>query len=707
MVLLVVGLGPGDDRLPLRRVLIQHAHAEEVAKPLVVVALRVGVVGVIPHALDDLAEDALLLAGLVHRLHQGLPSKQGVLALLLAVAVAKRARPGQLAPRLVVVALPVGAHRQDDVGELGRERELDLEGHASVGRAHDLDGRGEVAARLHEVRVCLHKYARVHRHLAGLVVDRRVGAQLRRVAHHVAGAKVVGALRGGQVLAVGKRAPPGIALDVAVGARGGGAAHQVVHIAVVAADVLDEPVARVARIPRVDGRRTMAALAEVPAQGRHRHEGLGEVLGAQVARGGVAVQEHDGVVLAGHLGVPGNVLNRRAADLRRPFRRLWRVVVGAQQIVAEVLVGGGVGGHGLRREAHGALVHEVPIDDVAALLVEPHHLVGHSQQEGRVGAGAHADPAGVHGGGGGVVVGADEHEVDPRFLGVLQPVHGGVLRPGRITAVQHDGVGVGQIVLIGRHHEVGVVAVGVHAQCFRLEGPAAEGLALGVVHRAANDREHSGAGGPAPAVADDGVLAVLRVDALQLVGHVGQRLVPADALPLVLAAQLAVGGLAATGLPALALHGVLDAVGVVHLLAQRAPAQAAALLGTVEAVGMGVVGLLAHHDAVHHIPHVQAHLVAVLVAVDGHPLAAPLDDGGIAGHLMGRRIGTAAGLGHVGGRARRAAGKPGRRRGGRSGGGRLQEIATLHALVQQSHEHHPPLLVSFLTTRILRRAPLP
>ena len=45
---------------------------------------------------------------------------------------------------------------------------------------------------------------------------------------------------------------------------------------------------------------------------------------------------------------------------------------------------------------------------------------------------------------------------------------------------------------------------------------------------------------------------------------------------------------------------------------------------------------------------------------------------------MGRRAGTPAGLGHVGGRARRAARKPDRRR----GGGRLQEIATLHALVQ-------------------------
>jgi len=130
-----------------------------------------------------------------------------------------------------------------------------------------------------------------------------------------------------------------------------------------------------------------------------------------------------------------------------------------------------------------------------------------------------------------------------------------------------------------------------------------------------------GAGAPAPAVADDGVLAVLRVDALQLVGHEGQCLIPADALPLVLAAQLAVSVLAAARLSALALHGVLDAVGVVHLLAQGAPAQAAALLGAVETVRMGVVGLLAHHDAVHHVPHVQAHLVAVLVAVNGHPLA--------------------------------------------------------------------------------------
>ncbi len=253
-----------------------------------------------------------------------------------------------------------------------------------------------------------------------------------------------------------------------------------------------------------------------------------------------------------------------------------------------------------------------------------------------------------------------------------------MLGPGRVAAVQHDGVGVGQVVLVGRHHKIGMVAVRVHAERLGLEGPAAERLALGVVHRAADDWEHGRAGRPAPPVADDGILAVFRIHALQLVGHIGERLIPADALPLVLAAQLAVGRLAAAGLPALALHGVLDAVGVVHLLAQGAPAQAAALLGAIEAVGMGVVGLLANDHAVDHVSHIQAHLVAVLMTVNGHPRALALDDDGIAGHLMGRRR---PGVGHVlpglGGAPRHACSS----RRGRSRSGYLQEIATLQARI--------------------------
>ena len=75
------------------------------------------------------------------------------------------------------------------------------------------------------------------------------------------------------------------------------------------------------------------------------------------------------------------------------------------------------------------------------------------------------------------------------------------------------------------------------------------------------------------------------------------------------------------GLPVHALQGVLDAVGVVHLLAQGAPAQAAALLGAVETVRMGVVGLLAHDNAVLHKHLVQAAAAAVMPASRRLPLA--------------------------------------------------------------------------------------
>ena len=119
MVLPVVIGRPGDHRLPTGEVFGQLAHPQEVAQPLVVVALGIGVVRVEAHALDDVAADALLLARLVHRLHQRAPSQKRVLALLLPVAVAEGARPAELAPALVVVALPVGGHRQDDVGERG------------------------------------------------------------------------------------------------------------------------------------------------------------------------------------------------------------------------------------------------------------------------------------------------------------------------------------------------------------------------------------------------------------------------------------------------------------------------------------------------------------------------------------------------------------------------------------------------------------
>ena len=212
------------------------------------------------------------------------------------------------------------------------------------------------------------------------------------------------------------------------------------------------------------------------------------------------------------------------------------------------------------------------------------------------------------------------------FLGVFQPVHAGMLRPGGIAAIQHDGVGMRQVVFIGGHHNVGMVAPGIHAERFGLECPGAERLAFAVVDSAAHHGKHRRARSPAPAIANDGILAVFLIHALQLVGDIRQRLIPRDALPFVLAAQFAMGVLAAARLPMLALHGVFDAVGIVNLLAQRAAAQASALLRVVEAIFVRIVGLLANDHAIDHIPAIHAHLIAILVAVNGHPLAPAFDD---------------------------------------------------------------------------------
>ena len=83
-----------------------------------------------------------------------------------------------------------------------------------------------------------------------------------------------------------------------------------------------------------------------------------------------------------------------------------------------------------------------------------------------------------------------------------------------------------------------------------------------------------------------------------------ERLVPRDALPHVAAAQ---GVVARTArLPVLALHGVTQAVGAAYELTQAVALDAAALLGKVGGVGVAVVGLLAHHQAVDHVGLVDA-----------------------------------------------------------------------------------------------------
>ena len=121
------------------------------------------------------------------------------------------------------------------------------------------------------------------------------------------------------------------------------------------------------------------------------------------------------------------------------------------------------------------------------------------------------------------------------------------------------------------------------------------------------------------AVREEGAVAVGFFDAFDFVSDVGVRLIPRDALPLVLAAQLALGVVAAARLPRRALHGVLQTIGGKHVVALCAAAHASALLRIVGAVFMRVVGFLANDHAIFDQRLVQATASAVVPACSRDP----------------------------------------------------------------------------------------
>ena len=186
-------------------------------------------------------------------------------------------------------------------------------------------------------------------------------------------------------------------------------------------------------------------------------------------------------------------------------------------------------------------------------------------------------------------------------------------RPCGVATVQHDGLGIGR-------HVVAIVAL----TALRVVGEAElrwpeASRALGVriphahitpeiaVQRAAKGTGH-----------EHGARTVGRVNALSLVGDIPNSLIPANALPFVAATQLGMEVLAPR-LPALALQGILDAVGPERHLPDSTPAQATALLGELLAVLVGVIGLLTQDDAVFHERLVQAAAAARLHAGDRRP----------------------------------------------------------------------------------------
>ncbi len=298
--------------------------------------------------------------------------------------------------------------------------------------------------------------------------------------------------------------------------------------------------------------------------------------------------QHDVVLGTDGLGKPSDILDRGAADLARPFRRLRHSIVLAEHITLEVLLG--TGRQRLGIVANAVLVQKVEID-----VIQANHLIGHGQQKRRVGTGAHANPASVEHASGHVVLGSDEHELDAGLF-CQTIVVGGVagIVPSGIHAIEHDGLGIQHIEAVIVVAAIGQTARDGAAHADGRVVPVAIGFGGVPLQTAAEQVEHR----PIGSHANHAAGTVVVIDALQFVCHVIERLVPADALPTFFTAQLAMGVLATARLPALALHGVFHAVGIEHMLAHGVAARARTLLRMLKSVLVYIVSFLAKHDAV-------------------------------------------------------------------------------------------------------------
>lgn len=364
------------------------------------------------------------------------------------------------------------------------------------------------------------------------------------------------------------------------------------------------------------GTRHVARLAHVAAHGAHGHDELGQVVGVVDAGRGSRHEEAHLVILAHSAGQIADGLGRGTADFAGPFRRFRRVVVGALHVVLEVRLLFSIGRHMLGIEAHGAAVQEVPVNE-ALSLVGLQHGVGHAEQEGHVGGRANGNPLRIQGGRRLAVHGINDDELRAGGLGLpVVPHLAARSAPGRVHSHHDDGLAVAQVVTVVDSLVLHVVVMEPDDE--RSLRPGAIGVGVPEVREAAEGAHGAGHLGIPTLQEQDGAVAILLLGASQALSHQIERLVPAHTLPLVLAAQLAIGSVQA---PAGALERILDAILGEHLLALAAAAQAPALLRIVRTVLVGVVGLLAHDNAVLHKHLVQAATTAVVPAGRRLPLA--------------------------------------------------------------------------------------
>ena len=255
--------------------------------------------------------------------------------------------------------------------------------------------------------------------------------------------------------------------------------------------------------------------------------------------------------------------------------------------------------------------------------------------------------------------------------------------PYGVRAIQDDVVGVHQIGAVVDPLDVRMVAkFHIHAEEPRQEPPSAVRFDVGIGDASTCGFEEIDPAFPTPSVRNDGARTVLVIYAFEFRCDQVKRLVPADALPLVFSAKLAMGVLPTARLPVLALHGILDAVGVVELLSQGMATRASALLPFQI---RRVVGFLAHDDAVDNVADIHTSAAAVFAAEHRTPFALAFQDGGVRRNSMWFQaivivLWTLLVL--AGGATRE---RCSRKRCRRSDSTSTQEIATPYVLFKQCH----------------------
>ena len=267
-------------------------------------------------------------------------------------------------------------------------------------------------------------------------------------------------------------------------------------------------------------------------------------------------------------------------------------------------------------EANGILVEELPIDDIALFLVETQHLVRGCEHERHVGAVAHRNPIRVEHLSGRVVQRIDADELGARLFGLDEVVRGRTgSRPCRIRGVHDDVLRVREVEAIVRLAAIG----GRQADHVAAEGVRSMRGGIPSAHASAHHVDSR-----IGRLAVETRRAVFVADALDLLAGKLDRLVPADALPLVPAAHRAVRILTAAGLPPFALQRIENAVGPEALLLLGFTAHASALLGELGRILVRVIGLLANNRAFFHHDLVHAPTAAVMPTRGRHPGASLL-----------------------------------------------------------------------------------